>query len=155
MILIAGLPSSGNHVVRDHIKRGVESLGTSESVQIWHGDNESPNITRPAGERLVFVVPVRSEATRLVSVQKRSDHGRLRVFPFDADLMRRNVWMLAVKHGARLYNLSYEGLVQDPDGVGRNVFEWLALPWVPWPTERAPGRPPCEGPVFDANKAHS
>jgi hypothetical protein len=164
MILICGLPSSGNHIVYIHVRRGVEAKYgpqcpegvTRESVQIWHGDNVSPNIKRPEWDtRLMFVCPVRSESMRLRSVEKRTAPPRRKQLPMDREKMRHNVIMLAAQHGARVYNVSYEGLVEDPEGVGRDLFEWLELPWVPWPTERPEGRAPHEGPVFDANEAYT
>jgi len=162
MILIAGLPSSGNHIVYIHVLRGVAAkYGANavdgvnrEGVQIWHGDNESPNVKRPEWDtRLMVVIPVRSESVRKLSVEKRTQ-GR-RKLPTDRDKMRYNVVMLAAKHGARVHCVSYEGLVADPEGVGRDLFEWLELPWVPWPTEYPAGRKAHEGPVFDANAAYS
>lgn len=171
MIVIAGLPSSGNHIVFIHVRRGVAerdgddkkdqgfvpiwhgdsaSPQDREFVQIWHGDNESPNITRHDGERLMFVIPVRNEAVRKLSVSKRVSHPNPVRMPLAIEDMRRNVVRLIVANDAPWYAVSYEGLVADPERAGRDLFEWLGLPWVPWPGK---GEGP-KGPVYDANTAH-
>ena len=158
MIVIAGLPSSGNHLVFTHVRRGVEAKYSSdtvvgvtrEAVQIWHGDNVSPNITRPEGERLVFVIPVRNEAVRKLSVHKRVSHSARVMMPLDDPTMRSNVVRLIATSDAPWYGVSYEGLVADPQRAGRDLFEWLELPWVDWPN----GGTRHSGPPFDANAAY-
>jgi len=159
MILIAGLPSSGNHLVFTHVRRGVEARDghlsvegvDRETVQIWHGDNASPNLKRPEGDRVVFVIPVRNEAVRALSIAKRMERQHRRTFPIDNDAMRRNVTRLIVDNDAPWYAVSYEGLVADPNRSARNLFDWLGLPWVRWPEVGSTH----QGPVFDANEAHS
>lgn len=158
MILICGLPSSGNHLVYMHVRRGVEvKYGPSsvegvdrETVQIWHGDNERPNLKRPENDRIVFVIPVRNEAIRKLSMTKRMAEQGRGAFPIDNEAMRRNVVRLIVKEDARWCNVSYEGLVADPRRLGRDLFDWLGLPWVRWPEFGTKH----QGPVFDANKAY-
>jgi len=159
MILIAGLPSSGNHLVYTHVRRGVAARDGEhsvegvdrETVQIWHGDNESPNLKRPEGDRVVLVIPVRNEAVRKLSLQLRMETQKRGPFPLDNDTMRRNVARLIVREDACWYGVSYEGLIVDSERLGRDLFDWLGLPWVEWPDD---GRS-HQGPVFDANKAHS
>lgn len=159
MILIAGLPSSGNHIVYTHVRRGVvERDGAHsvegvdrETVQIWHGDNESPNLKRPEGDRVVLVIPVRNEAVRKLSMTRRMEKQKRGAFPRDDEAMRRNVARLIVREDARWYGVSYEALVADPIRLGRDLFDWLGLPWVRWPVEGLSH----QGPVFDANAAHS
>jgi len=147
MIVIAGLPSSGNRLVAAHVTRGA---GT-ESVQVWHGTEGGPVMPKDLNERIVVVIPVRSEHVRKRSVTRRErvDGGN---FPVDARAMRRWLvgWMARV--GVESYWLSYEGLVADPDGAGRDLFDWLGFEWIPWPTEAA--EHPFQGEVFDANAKH-
>lgn len=154
MILVAGLPSSGNRLVKEHIVRGVRTVDTKEVVQIWHGDNRMPNLTRPDGERLRMVVPVRDEAARGASVQKRiREHGGH--FPTEVQTMRKRVLGLVVSHDIPVYFVSYEGLIANPEGLGKDLFAWLGLPWVPWPTEEAPDpKQPYQGRLYNANAAH-
>lgn len=159
MILIAGLPSSGNHLVYTHVRRGVVARDGEDStegvdretVQIWHGDNESPNLKRPEGDRVVLVIPVRNEAVRKLSMARRMEKHKRGAFPLDNETMRRNVAQLIVREDARWYSVSYEALVADPGRLGRDLFDWLGLPWVRWPDEGLSH----QGPVFDANRAYS
>ena len=153
MILVSGLPSSGNHLLLTHIERGVLAKGEPEAVQIWHGDNKRPNLNREKGERLVMVVPVRDESMRAASVEKRIKHGGH--FPTDVYTCRRHTMSLVVAEGIPVYFVSYEGLLQNPDGLGQHLFEWLELPWVPWPEKADPtAAQPHQGGLYDANKPH-
>jgi hypothetical protein len=154
VILVCGLPSSGNRLVETHIRRGIDAKGVEETVQIWHGDNERPMLIYPEGERLVMVAPVRDEAMRQASIEKRERyHGGH--FPTDPERCRRNMLSLKVEMDLPIYFLSYEGLIANPGGLGRNLFGWLELPWVPWPTEEShdPAQPYL-GALYDANDAY-
>ena len=149
MIIISGLPSSGNRLVQALIKRGAGG----EKVILWHGDNVSPWRKAPP-ERAVIVIPVRSEWHRRESLRKRYARGDGRI-PEDVQRMRLNVAAFISRWNPLVLQVPYEGLVQDPDVVGRQLFEDLGFEWTPWPSSSAKaGADPWDGPVFDANAAH-
>jgi len=163
MILICGLPSSGNRLVQTHVNRGtIAKAGGeegSEVVEIWHGMNEYPRAVRliqngQERDRIMLVVPVRDETMRQASVAKReATEGKGN--PLDVQLCRRNTLKLMVEMDLPIHLLPYEGLVANPDKLGRHLFEWLGLPWVPWPTHASddPAQPYL-GTLYNANDAH-
>jgi hypothetical protein len=154
VILVSGLPSSGNRLIAEHIKRGVAAARSEEFVQIWHGDNEAPNVTRPEGERLAVVMPVRGESFRLRSVDERLRRGE-GVLPSDVAQMRANLVRFLSWNDCPVYVLSLEGLAQSPEAEGRLLFTYLRLPWVPWPAAFSsdPRRPEL-GRVYDPNRRY-
>ncbi len=48
--------------------------------------------------------------------------------------LRLRVCKFAAEHDALLHVISYEAMVQDPDGVGKELFRFLGLPPVPLET---------------------
>lgn len=161
MILVCGLPSSGNRLLTAHIARGCKAnLGDAASlvvepevVQLWHGDRPTCDLTRPEGERIVMVIPVRCEVMRQRSVARREKLGGH--FPFDPDQSRTHVLAFAVRYQVPVRMVSYEGLVANPDAVGQELFRWLALPWVPWPDAESDNvQRPELGKIYDANEKY-
>lgn len=95
-----------------------------------------------------FAGPVTRKASNAHKV-----HHKGANFPDTVHTMRTAVFTLALAHEAPVYLLSYEGLVQDPEAVGRDLFEWLSLPWVAWPVEAyANPETPERGRLFDGNR---
>ena len=126
LALVSGLPNSGNRLLVARIKTAVRRTGCDMGVRLYHGDHEL--LRRPAGDydRVFVVVPVRNPRCRLLSMRRDGkDPAR---FP-EAEL-RARVCRLVVE-GARMHLLSYEAMVQDPEGVGAELFAFLGLDPVP------------------------
>ena len=153
MIIVAGLPSSGNRLVMEVIRRGVESASTGEVVQIWHGERAAPTLVDlREGERIMVVIPVRSERCRKLSIEEKlKQHGGS--FPTSPEDMRKGVLRFVLDRDCPLYVLSYEGLVEDPVGVLTDLYEWLGLPPQP-PPEGTEGELKERHAIFNANERH-
>jgi hypothetical protein len=120
-IVVAGAPGSGNRLVRHGIWRWLQASGQRVHVDVWHGAEPWP---RPE-DVIAIVIPVRNPA-----IQQRSAPGKGCEIP--PSKLFPNVARLVLESGAPVLPLSYEGLVQDPEGVGRHLCAWLGLRWDGW-----------------------
>jgi len=150
LILLSGLPRSGNNVLRHHIIRCRE-VGTAEQqmekVLVWHGTE----VLRDDGSDLRFVIPVRNPVIRVLAMRR----NRMPEARWPEDVCRRAVFCKIAERAAPVKLVSYEAFVQDPDAVAGDLIEWLELPWRPFPasTSMSPN-PPFDGPVFDGNSKY-
>ena len=141
MILVCGLPGSGNQFVCQQIVRGIQRYRdghgggknwTAEYCTIWHGPK--PNAQALAAEEQVrLVMPVRNEHCRLESVGRRA----ICMDDFPPEECRMAVCKLVVETGAQLLIVSYEALVADPKQEGKRVTDFLGLPAIDWPVHDA------------------
>lgn len=113
---------------------------------IYHGGPGHPDWGGRARGATHVVVPIRHPGYRRQSMYRRQlDWAR-----YPPAACHASIFRMALDHDLPLYLLSYEALVADPEGVGRDLAEFLELPFVPWPAE-VDGTNPTEGAVFDAN----
>jgi len=148
MIVISGLPRSGNHILRALVLRCIRMKRRDPSWQgekctVWHGSEKAP--TFDAGSTR-FIIPVRDPHCRVASYKATGmPSGR---FPEEA--CRRGVFRAVVALDAPVKLVSYEAFVADPDGVGQELVAWLGYTWMAFPTDGRPGDP-LNGPIFDGN----
>jgi hypothetical protein len=154
MIVMAGLPRSGNHVIREHILRcirrwrGLDESKPHEKVAIWHGTQQPPRFDE---KRTRFVIPVRDRRWQQASL-----HGKPELKPaqFPTDGCIKGVMRAVLALNASVYYLSYEAFVADPNGVTQDLMRWLGYPWVPFPEGPASPLLPHSGPPFDGNEKY-
>ena len=126
LILVCGLPSSGNRFLVAAIKEAVAKTrgerGTCDrSVACWHGEGEHPGLRGFAG--VDVVVPVRDPRCRRLSMAATGkDADR-----FPEVELRRNVARLCAHDVARSHFLSYEAMVADPYSAAVELFAFLGL----------------------------
>lgn len=149
MILITGLPRSGNHVLRAMVLRCIrfkrrDPNWQGEKCTVWHGAEAAP-VFEPGNTR--FILPVRDPQFQRLSMRAVS----LPSERFPEDACRRSVFRAVVALNAPIKLVSYEAFVADPDGVGQDIIAWLGYQWVPFPAETPNANPDIHGPVFDGN----
>ena len=148
MIVISGLPRSGNHVIRAMVLRCIrmkrrDPNWQGEKCTVWHGAESAP-VFEP--NRTRFVIPVRDPHYRMLSMRATTlPPGR---WPEDA--CRKGVFNAIVALGAPVKLLSYEAFVANPDGVGQDLIAWLGYAWMPFPPE-VKEHDPLNGAIFDGN----
>ena len=64
---------------------------------------------------------------------------------------RKGVFNAVVALNAPVKIVSYEGFVQDPEGVGQELIAWLGHPWVPFPDTVPNANQDLEGPIYNGN----
>lgn len=67
------------------------------------------------------------------------------------DACRKGVFRAIAQLGAPVKLVSYEAFVADPEGVGRDLIQWLGYSWMPFPTETPNANQDLHGPVYDGN----
>jgi hypothetical protein len=149
-ILICGLPGSGNNLVRRFVERCAQKVGPRHARGVvFHGGPHHPSASWRCRGATHVVIPVRHPGCRRQSMYRRQlDWSRYPPVPCAASIFR-----IVVDDKLPVYLLSYEALVADPEGVGRDLAEFLELPYVPWPAA-IDSEHPTEGAVFDANARH-
>lgn len=149
MILVSGLPNSGNTLTRAMIQRCAKAAQEKIECWIWHAgplDGWPPQYKGQVPSHIV--VPVRSEPIRLRSMRA----WRRRPEDWPPEKCRESLFEFARTHGGVPLKLfPYEGLCSYPALVGGDIADWLRLPWVPFP-QRVNGT--AEGGLFDANAKH-
>ena len=137
MILVAGLPASGNRLIVRQIEYGLTLARQREIVRVWHGMKSR---LRLDDSPVRIVIPVRSERKRIQSIDSRPHGpggvvGGRRVdtlYGSAADEMRATVFRTVAEEALPVYLFSYEAMVRYPDSEGRTLFEWLRIPWPGW-----------------------
>lgn len=119
-----------------------------EKCTVWHGAERAPTFDQGNTR---FVIPVRNPRVRLLSMEAANlDPSR---WPEAA--CRKDVMRAIVALDAPVKLVSYEGFAQDPEGVGKDLIQWLGHPWVPFPTE-VPGESlDLNGPIYDGNAKYN
>lgn len=153
MVLVCGLPSSGNHLVRETILRcsRAQQPYTRKLVLVWHGGPHdwTPKPTKEELKHARIVIPVRDPRCRKLSVKAR---GLPDNWPEDFCVGR--VLAFAYEHRLRVKHVSYEAFCLDGDGVGSDLAEWLGLPWIPFPDSIRP-EDPARGALYDGNAKYA
>jgi hypothetical protein len=151
MIVIAGLPRSGNHILRSMILRCIrmkrrDPTWQGEKCTVWHGA-ESPPVFEEGKTR--FVIPVRNPCYRMLSMRAAAlPPGR---WPEDA--CRKGVFNAVVALKAPVKLVSYEAFVEAPEDVGQDLIAWLGYAWMPFPVG-INAEAPLNGAIFDGNEKY-
>jgi len=151
MIVVAGLPRSGNHILRALILRCIrlkrrDPTWQGEKCTVWHGAEAAP-VFDPGNTR--FVIPVRNPCYRLLSMRAtKLPPGR---WPEDA--CRKGVFNAVVQLNAPVKLVSYEAFVQSPEDVGQDLISWLGYAWMPFPVG-VNADAPLNGAIFDGNEKY-
>jgi len=142
LVIVTGLPSSGNRLVADMVKRCsldgsprdevLPSWNKPCEVNIWHGIPPGPRqyeVTR-------LILLTRSPFCRMQSQLRNGEAGwdvkTRQPSEFGESYLFQSVMRYALGHQIEVMPLTYEALVQAPDKVGRYVAEWLGLSWIPF-----------------------
>lgn len=124
MIVVAGLPGSGNRLVRSLLQ------AAGAEVVIFHGrSGDLPQGALPAA----VVLTARNPWIRAQSMHTRGDAPS---WDFSRDEhYLRNILAFVVVHGLPVRIIPYEAIIQDPGGVRCDLLGWLSLPTnTPWPS---------------------
>lgn len=141
-VVIAGLPSSGNRLVRTLVQSD-PSVGR---VLIVHFGNRTQlrRFSRSLGDPIRAIIMLREPAYNMVSQRKRS-HGSLMGGWKDYAAQNAAHWRptLDMLAGVPILAVRYEDLVADPEKWGRRIMDHLGLRWRGWPVD-----------IVDGNAAH-
>lgn len=141
-VVIAGLPSSGNRLVRTLIQSD-PSVGR---VLIVHFGNRMQlrRLSKSPGDPIRAIVVLREPIYNLVSQRKRS-RGELMGGWTDYAAQNAAHWRptLDMLAGITILPVRYEDIVADPEEWGSRIMRFLGLRWQGWPVN-----------VVDANQAH-
>lgn len=122
----------------------------AEAVYLNHGDTKVgrscqvyKRISKMPNRRWFIVIPVRDPEVRKESCRRR--------FPTSPEFLddewqnhtRFVILTTAWKLKLPIRFVSYEALVQNPEGVKRDLLNWVELPNLPWPES-----------VFDGNEKY-
>jgi hypothetical protein len=118
-----------------------------EKCTVWHGSERAP-IFEPGNTR--FIIPIRNPRVRLLSMKK----ANLAPEAWPEAACRKGVFNAIVALDAPVKLVSYEGFVQDPEGVGKELIAWLGHPWTPFPTTVPGMGTDYLGPIIDGNKKY-
>ncbi len=133
LVLVCGLPGSGNRFLIRAIRQAAKSLPVNTGV--WHGNTPFPTrversgklIDDPDQRRITdirLVMPVRNPRCRHLSLIREGKDPR----NFPEREWRRNVCQFVADNDAFLHVISYEAMVDDPNAVGAELFRVLDLP---------------------------
>lgn len=140
MILICGLPGSGNHMLRELVRAaGGKPLiwhGDSELYKEFEGDIETPLLGPPPTRIFTHaIMPVRNNwmrsRERALGSTWWERHGHKSQDSFVAALRETVISFIATR-AIPLKVVAYEHIVANPK-LGGRILAWADLPYADWP----------------------
>lgn len=128
-VLVCGMPSSGNRIVRHGIRRMPE-VGHAQILHWGEGFEGEVKAVRAAGLKAVAVIPLRDRGPQWESYQ---GNGCKHASPekAHADHFWMTLYELARLH-IPVYPIIYRAMVEDQEGEGLLLAHWLGATWNGW-----------------------
>jgi hypothetical protein len=167
MVLVSGLPSSGNRLVRAIAER----LGARARIAHDSFDDAISHLRWFDRENRAFwriLIPVRRKGPWAASCLRRAESGEEEISrrisgewfgdryesPYEyREKHIRDAERVGGLHMPHLY-IPLSRLVRDPEGEGMKIARFINLPWVPFPDVLEDPEKPWTGPVYNPDEPY-